>query len=48
MIVIDEISMMGCTKFVELDSLLRKVKKKSIPFGGLDIFWWVILPNSHQ
>ena len=37
MIVIDEISMMGCTKFVELDSLLRKVKKKSIPFGGLDI-----------
>ena len=37
MLVIDEISMMGCIKFVELDSLLRKVKTNDIPFGGMDI-----------
>ena len=37
MLVIDEISMMGCSKFVELDSLLRRVKNNGKPFGGLDI-----------
>ena len=37
MLVIDEISMMGCIKFVELDSLLRKLKTNDKPFGGLDI-----------
>ena len=37
MLVIDEISMMGCSKFVELDSLLRKVKTNDKPFGGLDL-----------
>ena len=37
LLVIDEISMMGCLKFVEMDSLLRKVKSNDLPFGGLDI-----------
>ena len=29
--------MMGCTKFVEMDALLRRVKASERPFGGLDI-----------
>ena len=37
LIIIDEVSMMGCSKFKELDALLKKAKNCDLPFGGLDI-----------
>ena len=37
LIILDEVSMLSCAKFVEMDSLLRKVKKSDLPFGGLDV-----------
>ena len=37
LLVIDEVSMMGCRKFNELDKMLRMVKKSDLLFGGLDV-----------
>ena len=37
LIIIDEVSMMGCSKFKELDAMLKKAKNCDLPFGGLDI-----------
>ena len=37
LVVIDEMSMLGCRKLVELDSILQKVKKTTAPFGGVDV-----------
>ena len=37
LVVIDEMSMLGCGKLVELDSILQKVKKSTAPFGGVDV-----------
>ena len=37
LIIIDEVSMMGCSKFMELDAMLKKAKNCDLPFGGLDI-----------
>ena len=37
LLVIDEVSMMGCSKFIELDEMLRKAKNCDLPFGGLDV-----------
>ena len=37
LIVLDECSMLGCRKLIELDTVLQKVKNNSAPFGGLDI-----------
>ena len=34
---IDECSMLGCRKLLELDTTLQKVKHNPAPFGGLDI-----------
>ena len=37
LIVVDEVSMLGCSKLIELDVTLQKLKKISAPFGGLDV-----------
>ena len=37
LLVVDELSMMGCKKLVEMDATLQKLKKTSAPFGGLDV-----------
>ena len=37
LLVIDEVSMMGCSKFTELDEMLKKAKNCDLPFGGLDL-----------
>ena len=37
LLVLDECSMLGCRKLIELDTTLQKVKSNSAPFGGLDI-----------
>ena len=37
LLIIDEVSMMGCSKFMELDAMLKKAKNCDLPFGGLDI-----------
>ena len=37
MLVIDEVSMMDCSKFNELDDMLKKAKNCDLPFGGLDL-----------
>ena len=37
LIVIDEVSMLGCAKLVELDRILQKLKNNSLPFGGIDV-----------
>ena len=37
LLVLDECSMLGCRKLIELDTTLQKVKNNSAPFGGLDI-----------
>ena len=37
LLVLDEVSMLGCAKLLDLDVILQKVKKTSAPFGGLDI-----------
>ena len=37
LLIIDEISMMGCSKFIELDDMLKKAKRSDLPFGGLDV-----------
>ena len=37
LLVIDEISMMGCSKFIELDNMLKKAKICDLAFGGLDV-----------
>ena len=34
---LDEVSMMGCAKLLELDAILQKLMKNSAPFGGLDV-----------
>ena len=35
--IIDEVSMMGCSKFTQIDEMLKKAKNCNLPFGGLDI-----------
>ena len=37
LLVLDEVSMLGCAKLLELDTTLQKLKKTSAPFGGLDV-----------
>ena len=37
LLIIDEVSMMGCYKFTEIDEMLRKAKNCNLPFGGLDV-----------
>ena len=37
LLIIDEISMMGCKKFIELDNMFRKAKNCDLLFGGLDV-----------
>ena len=37
LVVVDEVSMLGCAKLLELDAMLQKVKKCSAPFGGVDV-----------
>ena len=37
LLIIDEVSMMGCYKFNEIDEMLRKAKNCNLPFGGLDV-----------
>ena len=37
LLVLDEVSMLGCAKLLELDTTLQKLKKSSAPFGGLDV-----------
>ena len=37
LIIIDESSMMGCSKFIEVEEMLRKAKGNDLKFGGLDI-----------
>ena len=37
LLVLDELSMLGCMKLIELDTTLQKLKKSEAPFGGLDI-----------
>ena len=37
LLIIDEVSMMGCNKFTEVDKMLRKAKNCNLPFGGLDV-----------
>ena len=37
LLVLDEVSMLGCAKLLELDVILQKIKKSSAPFGGLDV-----------
>ena len=37
LIVVDEVSMLGCSKLIELDVTLQKLKNISAPFGGLDV-----------
>ena len=34
LIVVDEVSMLGCSKLIELNVTLQKLKKISAPFGG--------------
>ena len=37
LLIIDEVSMMGCYKFNEIDEMPRKAKNCNLPFGGLDV-----------
>ena len=37
LLVLDELSMMGCKKLLDLDKTLQKLKKTSVAFGGLDV-----------
>ena len=37
LLIIDEVSMMGCSKFREVDEMLRKAKNCDLPFGELDV-----------
>ena len=37
LLILDELSMMGSKKLLEVDKTLQKVKKTSAPFGGLDV-----------
>ena len=37
--IVDEVSMLGCHKLLEIDSILRKVRKVPAPFGGLDVIF---------
>ena len=37
LLVVDEISMMGCKKLLRLDYQLQKLKNNNSPFGGLDV-----------
>ena len=37
LLVIDEVSMMGCKKLNELDKMLKMVKNNELVFGGLDV-----------
>ena len=39
LLVLDEVSMLGCHKLLQLDATLRKLKKVNAPFGGLDIIF---------
>lgn len=39
LLVVDEVSMLGCHKLLQLDATLRKLKKVDAPFGGLDIIF---------
>ena len=39
LLVVDEVSMLGCHKLLEIDSILRKVRKVPAPFGGLDVIF---------
>ena len=37
LLIVDEVSMLGCHKLLEIDPVLRKVRKVPAPFGGLDV-----------
>ena len=39
LLVLDEVSMLGCKKLLELDAVLQIVKKVPAPFGGLDVIF---------
>ena len=39
LLIVDEVSMLGCHKLLEIDSLLQKVRKVPAPFGGLDVIF---------
>ena len=39
LLIVDEVSMLGCHKLLELDSVLQKVRKVPAPFGGLDVIF---------
>ena len=39
LLILDEVSMLGCHKLLGIDSLLQKVRKVPAPFGGLDIIF---------
>ena len=39
LLIVDEVSMLGCHKLLEIDSTLRRVRKVPAPFGGLDIIF---------
>ena len=39
LLIVDEVSMLGCHKLLELDSLLQKVRKVPAPFGGMDVIF---------
>ena len=37
LLVVDEVSMLGCHKLLAIDILLQKVRKVHAPFGGMDV-----------
>ena len=39
LLIIDEISMTGCKKLLQLDLQLQKWKNNNNPFGGLDVIF---------
>ena len=39
LLIVDEISMLGCKKLLTIDSVLQKVRKVPAPFGGLDVIF---------
>ena len=39
LLVVDEVSMLGCHKLLEIDSILQKVRKIPAPFGGMDVIF---------
>ena len=39
LLIVDEVSMLGCKKLLDMDSVLQKVRKVPAPFGGLDVIF---------